>query len=78
MAADLFRYEIVYRLGGFYVDFKFEALKPINQFVKYEAVFIDYDVAEIRLGSPRAIGIGIMGATKNNYHLGYLLTEILN
>jgi len=35
MAADLSRYELVYQKGGLYVDFKFEGLKPMSEFLKY-------------------------------------------
>lgn len=78
MAADLLRYELVLRFGGFYIDFKFEALKPLNNFLKYEVMFIDYDIQSIRFGNPRAMGNGAFAAVKNNYHLNFLLTEIVN
>lgn len=35
MASDLIRYEAVYLYGGLYVDFKMEALKPVDNFLKY-------------------------------------------
>ena len=35
MAADLTRYEAVYRFGGLYVDFKMQGVKPADGFLKY-------------------------------------------
>lgn len=51
---------------------------PLNNFLKYEVLFVDYDIDDIRFGSPRAVGNTIMGGKKNNYHLGYILNEITN
>jgi hypothetical protein len=39
---------------------------------------LDYDIQSIRFGNPRAAGIGVMGCTKNNYHMNFALTEIIN
>lgn len=35
LASDLLRYEAVYLYGGVYIDFKMEALRPIDPFLKY-------------------------------------------
>lgn len=29
------RYELLYRMGGIYIDFKTEGKKPLNPFLKY-------------------------------------------
>lgn len=73
MAVDLFRYEILYNYGGIYIDFKFEGLKPMDEFLKYELFFIDCDLSTWRLGSPKPVGNGVMGALPNSYHLGIML-----
>lgn len=73
MAADLLRYELLVQFGGLYIDFKFEGLKPLNNFLRYDVLFVDYDIDDIRFGSPRAVGNTIMGGKKNNYHLTYIL-----
>lgn len=78
MAADLLRYEVVLRHGGIYIDFKMEGLRPLNNYLKYEVFFVDYDIQSIRFGSPRAVGNPIFAGVKNNYHLNYVLTEIIN
>jgi len=32
------------------------------------------DISTLRFGSPKTLGNGAMGATKNNYHLKIVLT----
>ena len=32
------------------------------------------DIGTIRFGSPKTLGNGVMGATKNNYHLKIVLS----
>ena len=44
MAADLMRYELVLKYGGIYVDFKWQGNKPLDNFLKYESFFIDFDI----------------------------------
>lgn len=34
--ADIFRYEILERFGGIYIDIDFELLKPLDNLIKYE------------------------------------------
>ena len=41
--ADFARIEVLYQFGGFYFDFKFEALRPLDPFRKYEILFNDGD-----------------------------------
>ena len=77
LAADLLRYELIFRYGGLYVDFKMEGKKPLDNFLKYEVLYLDADVGAIRLGDPKAIGIGVMGSMKNSYHMSKLLYEII-
>ena len=46
----------------------------MDNFLKYESFFIDFDIDFIRFGRPKALGNGFMGATPNNYHLKAVLT----
>ena len=78
MAADILRYETILNFGGIYMDFKFEGHKPLDNFRKYELIFADTDISDIRFGSPKAVGNPFMAATSNNYHLKMTLTELLN
>ena len=41
--ADMARVESLYQFGGFYFDFKYESLRPLDPFRKYEIVFNDCD-----------------------------------
>lgn len=77
LAADLLRYELLYRLGGIYVDFKMEGTKPADNWLKYEVFYLDCDVSYLRFNRPQVIGIGVMGAAPNNYHMKVLLTELI-
>lgn len=54
-----------------------EALRPIDPFLKYESFFLDAGNGPERFGEGLAVGIGVLGATQNNYHLKLLLNEIL-
>lgn len=74
MAVDLMRYEVILQNGGIYVDFKWQGNRPLDNFLKYESFFIDFDNSYIRFGRPKAVGNGFMGATTNNYHLRAVLT----
>lgn len=78
MASDLFRYQIILNYGGIYIDFKFEGVQPLDNFLKYENLFPDFDNGIIRYGIPKAIGNPIIGSTKNNYYLKLLLTELIS
>ena len=73
MIADLMRVEILVQQGGIYLDYKFKGQKPMNNFLKYALFFIDFDISDIRLGSPKAVGNGVLGATQNNYHFKIVL-----
>lgn len=44
MAADLLRVELLVSYGGIYIDFKFEGMKALDNFLKYENVFNDFDI----------------------------------
>ena len=39
--ADLARIEALYQFGGFYFNFKYESLRHLEPFRKYEILFID-------------------------------------
>lgn len=77
MAADLLRYESVYAHGGIYMDFKMEGRKDMTPWTKYTSFFVDCEVGELRLGTPKAVGNGIFGAVKNSYVLAIVLKEII-
>lgn len=77
MASDLLRYETVLKYGGIYFDFKHENKKSFNEWRKYEILFTDCEVTDLRIGSPKFIGQGIVGGVKGNEYLKILLTEIL-
>ena len=65
------------RFGGIYLDFKTEALKPLDPFLKYEIFFIDMDYTQNGYGNPRFIGNTFIGSIPNNYYLNMILTEII-
>lgn len=50
----------------------------MDNFTKYDIFYLDTDIQNIRFDSPKAIGIGIMGGTENNYHLKILLHELIS
>lgn len=77
LAADLMRYEILVNWGGIYVDFKWQGNKPLDPFLKYESIYIDFDIKDIRFGRPKALGNGFLGGMPNSYHLKIVLTELL-
>ena len=73
---DFARIEVLYQFGGFYFDFKVEALRPFDPFRKYEILFNGPDSVNgyesIKyFGNPS-------GAEKNNYHFHFLLTRIFS
>lgn len=74
--SDLARIEACYHYGGFYFDFKSEALRPLDPFRKYEILFNDGDQTNQYRGF-RYMG-SVSGAEPNNYHLHFLLTRVLN
>ena len=73
---DLARVELMYNVGGFYFDLKFEALRPLDPFRKYEIIFNDYDQGN-NYREIRFFG-GIAGAEPRNYHLNFILNRILS
>lgn len=77
MAADLLRLELLVSYGGIYIDFKYEGLKPLDNFLKYEVLFTDCDLGTIRYGIPKAVGNPIIGSVQNNYHLKIVLTQLI-
>ena len=68
---------MLFRYGGIYADFKFEGKKPMDAFLKYKLFFINLDLNHLRLGSPKVLGNGVMGASPNNYHLEYIIHELI-
>ena len=73
---DLARVEIMYNVGGFYFDLKFEALKPLDPFRKYEILFNDYDQTS-RYKRIEYFG-AIAGAEPRNYHMNFILNRIFS
>lgn len=70
--ADFARVEVLYQYGGFYFDFKFEALRPLDPFRKYEVLFNDCDNTH-NYQRIKYFGASA-GAEPKNYHLNYLLS----
>ena len=71
---DVARVELMYNFGGFYFDLKFEALRPLDPFRKYEILFNDYDQSSQYRGI-KYFG-GIAGAEPKNYHVNFILNRI--
>ena len=74
--ADFARVEALYQFGGFYFDFKYEALRPLDPFRKYEILFNDGDQNNQYQGF-RYVGC-TAGAEPKNYHLRFVLTRIFD
>jgi hypothetical protein len=49
----------------------------MDNFLKYQIFFIDIDISNIRFGSPKAVGNGVMGAVPNSYYLKMVLNEFI-
>lgn len=64
---DIFKYEILYKFGGIYVDADFECIKPFDIIAENSHFFAG-------IYSQNMIGNGIIGSTKNHP----LLKQILN
>ena len=73
--ADLIRYEILYRHGGFYVDADSLGLKPFPDFLLDNDSFACYDNEHFY---PGYIANGYLGAVQGNYFLGRLINHLLN
>lgn len=59
---SLIRYELLYRNGGIYIDFKTEGKKNLSPFLKYSLFFIDVDYEQNHYIQPLNVGNGIIGA----------------
>ena len=71
---DVARVELMYNVGGFYFDLKYQAIRPLDPFLKYEILFNDYDQTN-QYKEIRFLG-GITGVEPRNYHLYFILTRI--
>lgn len=71
------RYQILCKYGGLYIDFKVEGKKPLDKFLKYQAIYINADIKWTRFGKLLSFGNGIMGASLNNFHMKKLLNQLI-
>ena len=74
--ADLAKVEVLYQFGGFYFDFNYESLRPLDPFRKYELVFNGMDFTNF-YGKIEYFGATV-GAEPRNYHLAFILSKIWN
>ena len=58
LAADILRIQILYKYGGFYMDYKIEGKRPLQPFLKYEQ--IHFAVSNISLVN------GLIGSVKGD------------
>lgn len=42
-------------------------------FLKYDILFLDCDISQLRFQNPKVIGVGIIGGMKNSYYYKILL-----
>lgn len=68
--SDLFRYEVLYRLGGVYADADFEALRPLDDLIEGVDCFTAWEVDGIWAN------MAISGAIPEHPFLGRLLTGL--
>lgn len=60
--ADIFRYEILYRHGGVYLDIDFESLKPLDKLVDS----YNYDFFGCLMGGTEIMANGLLGSCHNH------------
>lgn len=68
----------MYRHGGIYCDFKAQAVRPFDGFLKYEIVFNDADFTVKHYGNPTNVGNGNLAGRKNCYFLKKVLNELIS
>ncbi len=73
--AAMLRYEILWRHGGIFLEYKVECRKSFDPFLKYEIFFMDTD--HYYYGVPQTVGTGIMGAMDNSYYLHVTIAELI-
>lgn len=61
--SDIFRYEILYRFGGVYIDTDFECLRPLDIFNHCYNFYVGIQPLDISIV---ALGIGLIGSIKNH------------
>lgn len=63
--ADIFRYEILYQIGGLYVDTDFECLRPMDLLHHLTDFYIGMDTVERKFQSPRLLN-GLIASIPNH------------
>lgn len=71
--ADIVRYEILYRYGGFYADADSECLRPLDGAMLDDDAFACYESERFM---PGLVASGYLGATRHNPLLGALIERI--
>ncbi len=81
--ADLFRYLVVYQLGGFYADIDMECLRPMDPFCQYNDALFSLEARltrtrqnELGYRYPYQVANCIFAAEKGNPFLGRLIEKI--
>lgn len=64
--ADLARYEILYRMGGLYVDTDFECLKPISVLLKTRKVVLGWEDKDNPEGYPDVLSNAFIAAPQQH------------
>lgn len=71
--ADIIRYELLYRFGGFYVDADTEFIRPLDDFLTDNDSFCCYESEDSR---PGLLANGYLAATPNNRLMALLIAEL--
>lgn len=70
---DLFRYEVLYKFGGMYVDADVEALRPLDDEFAQQSLFFTYESESAR---PGLVTGAVMGAYEGHPFLANLINQI--
>jgi mannosyltransferase OCH1-like enzyme len=71
--ADIIRYELLHRYGGFAIDADAVCVKPLEDFLIKNDSFTCYENEQVRQG---LLAVGYMGATQGNELMGHMVNEI--
>ena len=65
--SDVLRYELMYKIGGIYLDIDFEPLKPLHPLLKYDS-FLSY--------SSSIAQNAVIGSCEKNLFWGFVLNQL--
>src|SRR5262249_46230600 len=74
-AADLMRYEILYREGGVYVDADSFSIRPLDNWLLQSEMFACWENT-LATGRARLVSNAFLGSEPNNPFLHYLISTI--